>query len=177
MTRATAAFLAPWAARWLAACQPSAPVPEAPGTADLGAQIRLTAPPERAGACWAEEITPAIIETVSEQVLVRPETRGPDGTVTAPAVYATETRQRIVQDRRQVWFPTPCLEAMTLEFVASLQRALKARGFYLAPVTGQLDAPTREAVRRFQAPRGLDSATLSVGAAQELGLIAREFRR
>lgn len=160
----------------LAACQQGAPLPEAPGTADLSAELRLTEPPRREGQCWAEDITPAVIETVSEQVLVTPAVTDDQGRVTTPATYATETRQRIVQDRRTVWFRTPCLDEVTVEFVASLQRALKARGIYLAPVTGQLDPATREAIRRFQAPRGLDSPRLSLAAARELGLAAADLR-
>lgn len=161
----------------LTACQSGAPLPEAPDTADLRAELRLTEPPRRDGECWAEEITPAVIETVSEQLLVTPAATDAEGRVTRPAVYATETRQDIVQDRRVVWFRTPCLDEMTLDFVSSLQRALKARGIYLGAVTGQLDAPTLQAIRRFQAPRGLDSPVLSLGAARELGLAAGDFRR
>ena len=43
-------------------------------------------------------------------------------------------------------------------------------GFYY--VNGTLDAPTREAVRRYQEPLGLDSPELSLAAAQSLGIIA-----
>ena len=60
-------------------------------------------------------------------------------------------------------------------FVASLQRALKARGFYLQPLTGVLDAHTSEAVRRFQADRGLDSLRLSLAAARELGIVSTDL--
>jgi hypothetical protein len=81
----------------------------------------------------------------------------------------------MVQDREEVWFRAPCPAEQTVQFTASLQRALKARGLYLLPVTGTVDAATGEAIRRFQAQRGLDSPILSLAAAQELGLINTAF--
>lgn len=140
-----------------------------------GELVRLpegTSPKPAAGECWAKDTTPAVIETVTEQVLVTPEQRGPDGTVLVQAAYQTKTHQRMVQDHEEVWFRAPCPEQFTVGFVASLQRALKARGFYVAPVTGAMDATTSDAVRRFQSELGLDSPTLSLSAATELGLVA-----
>lgn len=64
-----------------------------------------------------------------------------------------------------------------MAFLASLQRALKARGLYLGEVTGEWNAATAEGVRRFQAERGLDSPRLSLAAARELGLIAVDLDR
>ena len=92
------------------------------------------------------------------------------GVVIQPAAYRTRTQQRMVQDREEIWFRAPCPDTMDMEFVATLQRALKARGLYLLPLSGLIDAPTRDAIRRFQAERGLDSPRLSLGAARELGL-------
>ncbi len=116
-----------------------------------------------------------VIETVSEQVLVSPERRGDDGRVIAPAAFHSETRQKIVQEREEIWFRTPCQTEMTVEFIASLQRALKARGLYVMPLTGQMDMPTRAALRRFQAERGLESDRLSLAAARELGLVTADL--
>ena len=129
-------------------------------------------PPPEPGVCWAKDTTPAVIETVTEQVLVTPEQRDANGNITTPASYQTKTHQRLVQDHAEVWFRTLCPEEFTVGFVASLQRALKARGLYLAPVTGGMDATTAEAIRRFQSGLGLDSPTLSRTAATELGLVA-----
>ena len=143
------------------------------GAGDLrGELVRLDPgpPPAEPGLCWEGDITPAVIETVSEQVLVSPEERAEDGRVITPATYRSETRQRIAQEREVVWFRTPCDAELTVEFVASLQRALKARGYHQGATTGTLDAETAEAVRRYQAERGLDSARLSLGAARQLGL-------
>jgi hypothetical protein len=161
----------------LAACV-RPPLPEAPARGDFSAHLvdlgdRTGPPPGPEGACWQADIRPAVIETVTEQVLVRPELRAEDGSVT-PAVYATETHQRMVEDRGTVWFRAPCPAEMTPEFVATLQRALKARGLYLLPLTGVLDAPTRTAIRRYQTARGLDSDHLSLAAARDLGLVAAD---
>jgi len=167
------------AAAVLAGCQGAGSVPKAPGRADLSAEIvTLTrpGPPERpAGACWEGDVTPAVIETVTEQVVVTPEARDAEGRVVTAATYRTDTRTRIVSDRREIWFRAPCPEDYTLDFVASLQRALTARGYYLLPLTGEMDAGTRDAVRRFQADRGLDSPRLSLAAARELGLLPTEL--
>ncbi|RGP37307.1 peptidoglycan-binding protein [Pseudotabrizicola alkalilacus] len=162
---------------WLAACQ-QAGVPQAPGRADLSADlVRLTVPgpPESAeGACWASDVTPMVIETVTEQVMVSEAKLAPDGRVLSPAVFHSESRQKIVQEREEVWFRSPCPQEMTVDFIASLQRALKARGLYVLPLTGQMDAATRAALRRFQADRGLESDKLSLTAARELGLVTTD---
>lgn len=166
-----AAVLAPMLV--LAACQ-TVPMPENPEKADLSAEIvrpRQPGPPEGPeGACWEADITPAIIETVTEQVQVTAEVRDEAGNVTTPATFRTDTRQHIAREREVVYFRAPCPEEMTVDFVGSLQRALKARGLYDGPLTGQIDPLTAEAIRRYQAERGLDSPRLSLGAARDLGL-------
>ena len=95
-----------------------------------------------------------------------------DGTIQAPAVYKTENKLKIVQERREVWFETPCPQDLTVQRVASVQRALKARGYYKGPVNGMMDARTRRAIRKYQAPQGLNSGILSLAAMQKLGLEA-----
>lgn len=163
-----------WALLAVGGCQGIAV--EAPGQSLLGREVvrlRGDGPPaSRDGECWEASITPAVIETVTEQVLVSEEIRDASGAVVSPATYQTQTQQHMVQDREEIWFRVPCPADQTVQFVASLQRALKARGLYLAPVTGVMDGDTAEAVRRFQAERGLDSPILSLAAARELGLSA-----
>ncbi len=117
-------------------------------------------------ACWGKQVTPAVIETETRQILVQPAEVRADGTVTNPAIYKTETVQKIVREREENWFETPCEEQMDEDFVTSLQRALAVRGYYLWQVNGQMDARTRAAVRRYQEPLGLDSGILSLAAAQ-----------
>ncbi len=159
----------------LAACGPTV-IPAAPGRADLGAGLvrpsGASGPPKGPeGACWTSDLSPAVIETVTEQVVDRPEKRDASGNVTQAASFRTETRQQMVRERSEVWFRVPCPDVMDVDFVATLQRALKARGYYRLPLSGVMDAATRDAIRRFQSERGLDIETLSLGAAQELGIV------
>jgi peptidoglycan hydrolase-like protein with peptidoglycan-binding domain len=77
-----------------------------------------------------------------------------------------------VTPRRDNWFETPCPDALSPEFIASLQRALQARNRLAGPITGTFDPPTREAVARLQKQNGLNSSVLSLETARGLGLIA-----
>jgi len=157
----------------LSACQSVTPLQTPPTRAAmLQAYTPAAAPPGAPdGSCWGKDVTPAVIETVTEHLLLQPAQVNADGTVLAPALYKTETQQRIVRGREELHFETPCLDQITGEFVSNLQRALKARGHYKGAVTGQLDRSTQRAVRGFQAPQGLDSSILSLAAARQLGLL------
>lgn len=149
---------------------------------NAGAAIALTrlpdgkVPESAAGRCWASDTTPAIIETVTEQILLHRERRNADGAVIAAAQFQTKTAQHLVQDREIVWFRAPCPPDFTVVFVASLQRALKARGRFYGAVTGVYDAGTGEAVRKLQSERGLDSPVMALDTARELGLAASDLR-
>jgi len=136
-------------------------------------RLSQTAPPGAApGSCWGKNVTPAVIETVTHQVLLQPAQVLVDGTVLQPAIYKTETLQDIVRERRETWFLVPCDRAQTPEFIASLQRALAVRDMYNGRITGEMSAATRAAVRRFQKPQGLNSGILSLAGARKLGLVA-----
>ncbi len=152
---------------------------EAPASADLAGELiplEGTRPPDGPpGACWDREVLPTVIETVTEQVLVEPETRNPDGRIESAAIYRTESSQEIVQERGQVWFRAPCLADLDVDFVATLQRALKARGLYLVPLSGVYDDATKEAVRRYQAMRGFDSPRLMLTTARQMGIVAADL--
>ncbi|MDX5401877.1 MAG: peptidoglycan-binding protein [Rhodobacterales bacterium] len=153
----------------LAACTPVAS--DNPADSIMGSMLDVP-PGAPAGTCWGKIVSPALIETVTEQVLVEPARLAADGTVATPAIFRTETRQRIVTEREVTWFETPCPDAVTPELIATLQRALAARDLYAGPVTGQIDPATSAGVRRYQAQTGLDSPILSLAAARSLGLIA-----
>ncbi len=121
--------------------------------------------------CYGRELTPAVVETVTEQLLVEPEQLDRNGNVRRPAVFVTATEQRIVEERTETWFETPCsMHAEDPDYIATLQRALEARGHYSGPISGVLDQTTVEAVRVYQAPQGLNSGVLSLAAARQLGL-------
>lgn len=159
----------------LAACTPTSDTPFsaviAPFSEPEVSVSRGVGPPDAdPDACYGHQVTPAIIETITDQVMIQPPLISTDGSVLEPGVYITETQQRIVQERRDLWFETPCQAETDPEFITSLQRALAARGLYRGTPTGVMDRRTRRAVRDYQAPQGLDSAVLSLAAAQQLGL-------
>ncbi|KIN71734.1 peptidoglycan-binding domain-containing protein [Sulfitobacter guttiformis] len=124
------------------------------------------------GTCWGKIPTPAVIETVTEQILVTPAKTNPDGTLSALPVYREERRQQIVTPRTDRWFEIPCPPAFTIEFVSTLQRALQARGQYTGAVSGDMDDATRRAVLAVQTAGGLPSDVLSIETARELGIVA-----
>ena len=131
------------------------------------------APPDAPpGTCWGKIPTPAVIETVTEQVLVTPAKMNPDGTIATLPVYREESRQQIVTPRTDRWFEIPCPPAFTVEFVSTLQRALQARGLYSGEVNGNMDDATRRAVLSVQTARGLPSDVMSIETARELGIVA-----
>jgi hypothetical protein len=134
--------------------------------------MRGAGPPDADPAtCHAQQSTPAVIETVTEQVMIQPPQMTSDGRILEPAIFVTETQQRILQERRELWFPIPCeIQVRDPAYITSLQRALAARGLYSGPITGEMTRRTERAVRDFQAPQGLDSPILSLAAARQLGL-------
>lgn len=156
----------------LAACD--APIPGA-GEPDLVQTLAEAPPGAVPGTCWGKVVTPAVIETVTDQILVQPPQVLSDGTVARPGIYKTDTRQAIVNERQVTWFETPCPADLSPDFVASLQRALKARAMYRGAINGDMDARTRAAVRKYQKLEGLDSGILSIAAARKLGLVAVEM--
>ncbi|MBR3369012.1 MAG: peptidoglycan-binding protein [Rhodobacteraceae bacterium] len=92
------------------------------------------------------------------------------------ARYATRNAQNngVIEE---IAFRVPCPEQMTTEFIATLQRALHARGQYDGPITGQADSQTRAAVQRFQKSNGFDSPILTLETAQNFGLLPIELGR
>lgn len=174
------------AALMLGACQQVAAPIELPATqnAKIGAETIpvFASPPEGAtGACWGKGTTPARLETVTEQSLVRGPKQvlgpSPDGaptyqTLQSPAVYNTKSHQKILTPRTDFWFEVPCTAERDRAFVATLQRALKSRGLFAGSINGVMDTKTGKAVRWYQKQRGLDSTTLSLVAARQLGIIA-----
>ncbi len=125
------------------------------------------------GLCYGKEISPAVIETVTEQIIVQPAVIDTDGSVRSPAAYRTVTHQRILRERREIEFEAVCPNVLTSEFVGSLQRALHVRGGYSGPITGVMDARTARALRDWQAARGGPrSSVLSIATARDLGLVA-----
>lgn len=136
----------------LAGCQAAT---EAAVTRADATQSEALSAPE--GACWATDRIPAQTET--RFVAVEGQT-------------GLQPQDEVIRPAEDRLFAVPCPELMTADLIASLQRALSARGLYAGPVTGALDTTTADAIRRYQAPLGLESGLLSLDAAQQLGLVA-----
>lgn len=122
--------------------------------------------------CWVRDIAPAELETVTRQVEVAPAVVTPEGRVATPARFRTETVQVMLRERQELIFETPCPDALTPQLIETLQRALEARGLFRGEITGVMDVPTRQAVRRYQSANGLPSGLLSIQTARRLGLLA-----
>ncbi len=138
-------------------------------------QTYAAAPPGAPeGSCWGKEVTAPEYKTVKGHILVQPAQVLADGTVISEPIYKREDRKVAVKPQKELWFRTPCEADLPPDFTATLQRALQARGLYHGPVTGTMDARTQRAVRRYQAPQGLDSSILSLTGARKLGLVAVE---
>lgn len=171
--RRLAAILA--AVSLLAACDPATQgataEPPEPGVLEATRDGPADARP---GSCWGKTVSPAVIESASQRVLVKPAKVNPDGTIASLPVYETKEQQVIVTPRIDNWFETPCPNVLTPEFISSLQRALQARGGYGGGVSGIFDPATRDAVLRFQRQQGLESAVLALTTARTLGLVAVE---
>ena len=142
----------------LAACvAPEAP--PKPEQLDLQSEVLLQTPKARAGECFARERQPALYESIIEQ-----SRRG-------RAQYATKAEQRLLRAPREIWFATPCPAEMTPALIASLQRALMARGLYRGEVNGVMTAQTGAALHAYQSQAGLGSHKLALATARHLGLL------
>ena len=124
------------------------------------------------GRCFAKDISPAVIETVTTHELENTEVRDANGVLTRPATFRTVSRQQIVRERADIRFETVCPQNYTAERVRTLQRALRARGFYEGEINGTLDRATGFAIQRFQREDGPDTVLLSIETARKLGVIA-----
>ncbi len=164
-------FLGPLVGLGLVACTPQPQVTQVPEGATLMASGDR---PDgaREGACYGKDVTPAVIETITESKQVTPAVFAPDGaTIITPPQYETVTKQVIAAGGEVYYFEVPCPDAMTPEFIASVQRALAARGGYNGSISGVMDGATRSAIRAFQLP-GFNSEILTLETARKLGLVS-----
>lgn len=87
------------------------------------------------------------------------------------ARYSVQQGQSAAGQIEEVAFRVPCPEVVTSGFIATLQRALEARGHYTGAITGRPNEATRDAIRAFQRANGFDSPILTLETAQRLGLM------
>lgn len=141
----------------------------------------LGLPPERnSDACRIRYTAPAIVETVTKQILIKPEIVGTDpqtgkNIVTSPATYRTETEQKIVRARQEDWAEIICVKDQSVIFIQSLQRALAARGNYRGAITGIMDQRTKSALRKVQKNRGINTSEVTLDLAERYGLITHRI--
>lgn len=124
---------------------------------------------EQSSGCIAQDVTPAVYRTVMGEIQTVPARRDASGTL-QPPIFRRGPVPELVRPASELSFPAPCPADITPQFIASLQRALAARGYFAGNVTGELDPPTAAAIRTYQSERGLDSAQVSLDTARELGL-------
>jgi len=154
----------------LVACEAPAPQgqPDTPEVLiDLG-EIET----DTRGRCFTRDAAPTEVRIVEETVVVVPEVRDNLGRVTQPAVVRSQDGPQTFRIGNGTRFETLCPQEYTAEFVASLQRAMQARGAYAGPISGAYDSATSQAVQAFQLPSGIDSPLLRRRTALELGLTA-----
>ncbi len=137
-------------------------------------------PDAKPGACYIRYTAPALIETVTEQILVQPEKRAlntetGETTVVSPAVYKTVTLQKIIRDRKEDWAEVICEKDQTPIFIETLQRALYARGHYRSPITGVKDDRTDRAIRKVQKRQGINSTEVTWDLAESYGLVTHRL--
>lgn len=133
-------------------------------------------------ACVAAE-GPAPVSTVAtteagsadtlRRSAVSPEA-GPDACWARDDAPADRARAPAADGSVAAWFRIPCGAEEDPEFIASVQRALAARGIYGGPATGEVDDATRTAIIAYQRTLGLRSGVLSLAAARSLGLVIWE---
>lgn len=123
--------------------------------------------------CWDKIETPAVIETVTHSVLIEPADITPDGLIRTPARYRKEETQRVAVPRQTNWIEILCPDALTPGLLASLQRALAARGLYSGAITSEINADTRNAILGYQSRNGAPLSALTVQTALDLGLVAK----
>ncbi|MBL4749481.1 MAG: peptidoglycan-binding protein [Amylibacter sp.] len=126
--------------------------------------------------CFTPYTAPAVIETVTEQVLVQEEVREIDpetgqSVVTSPAIYSTKTIQKIITDRSEAQIQIVCAKDQNRDFIQTLQRALTARGFYDSAINGRMDDRTKRAVRKVQKSYGVNISDVTIELAENYGLI------
>lgn len=113
---------------------------------------------------------PAEYETVKVRKLVQPEQ---EKRIEIPAEYRTVTKRQMVEESYLEWRPVVCETNMTTAGVRELQRALRDAGHDPGPIDGVYGKLTQNAVKSFQATKGLASGGLTLATVEALGVSFR----
>jgi hypothetical protein len=137
-----------------------------------------------------QEVIPAEYRTVEKTVMVTPPTtrkieipaeyktmtvtrvKTPAREVVKeiPATYKTISRQVLASPSRTEWRRILCETNVTASVISSLQSALTAKGFDTGGLSGKIDAPTRDAVTRFQMANNLATGGITYETMEKLGV-------
>ena len=102
---------------------------------------------------------PAEYQTVRVRKLVQPAS---ERTVQIPAEYDTIVKREKVTDSRLEWKSVLCDTNTNADVIASLQRALKMRGYNPGRIDGVLGRETLDAVAQYQRNKGMASGQLTM---------------
>jgi len=111
--------------------------------------------------------TPPKYTTIRVKKLVQPATTK---TIPIPAKYKTITKKKKIAEGYTKWVPVVCKTSINPTMIRSVQRALKAEGFYNGPIDGIQGAETNAAIRAYQKAKGLPVAGLSIATMESLGI-------
>lgn len=154
----------------LSSCGKPAPLPQPEAPVIEQGEIETMAD----GRCFAFSAPLMEPQIIVERVVSAPETTDENGNVLTAAVYRDEEREILVPVGEPERFEVICPQNLSQSFVATVQRALLARGYYVGSVNGLMDQQTRNAILSYQKDQGLRSPNLGVETAIGLGLVSAE---
>ena len=111
---------------------------------------------------------PAEYQTVRVRKLVEP---AKERTVQIPAEYETVVKREKITDSRLEWKSVLCETNTTPNVIASMQRALKMRGFNPGRIDGVLGRETLDAVASYQRSKGMASGQLTMETLKSLNVL------
>ncbi|MCI5139731.1 MAG: hypothetical protein D3922_15280 [Candidatus Electrothrix sp. AR1] len=111
---------------------------------------------------------PAEYKNVRVKKLVR---EAQETVVQVPAEYKTIVKSVKVSDSKIVWRPALCEDEAVDSKIRELQGALGREGFYIGEMNGVLTPETNEALRAYQAERGLpQGGGMTIETLESLGI-------
>ena len=111
---------------------------------------------------------PAEYQTVKVRKLVEP---AQERTIEVPAEYQTVVKREKISDSHLEWKSILCETNTTRDVIASLQRALKMRGYDPGRIDGVLGQETLSAVSTYQRNKGMASGQLTMETLRSLNVL------
>ena len=111
---------------------------------------------------------PAEYQTVRVRKLVEP---AKERTIDIPAEYDMVVKREKISDSRLEWRSILCETNADRDVIASLQRALKRRGYDPGRVDGVLGRETMDAVATYQRNKGMASGQLTMETLKSLNVL------